>query len=260
MTSDSVLLDVRERVAYLTLNRPDAMNAIDEGVLEALPEALAHAADDENAKALVVSGAGDAFCVGLDIDLLGRAFANASYFRDVLERFKRILLDVEALPLPVIAAVNGLARAGGFELILACDLVIAAEEARVADHHLSFGIPPGGGATQRAPRKLGVQRARELIFTARWLSGREAAEIGLALRAVPRVSLAAAVEELVSAFRGRSRAALAATKAAMREGAALPLERALDVEIETFMRYLAEEPTTTEGYRAYIEGRKPSWP
>jgi len=171
---------------------------------------------------------------------------------DHLARYRSILLDLEGLPVPVIAAVNGMARAGGFEMILACDLVIAADEARIADHHLSFGIMPGGGATQRAPRKLGAQRARELIFSARWLSGAEAVQIGLALRSVPRAELDAAVEALCAQLRDKSRAVLAATKAAMNDGAALPLAEALQLELDHFARYLAEEPSARDGFNAYI--------
>jgi enoyl-CoA hydratase/carnithine racemase len=247
-------LEHHERVAYLTLQRPAALNAIDEPMLAALER------DDEQVKALVVTGAGDVFCVGLDVQLLERGFADHEYFRGVLERFRRLLLDVEALPFPVIAAVNGLARAGGFEFALACDLVLIADEARVADHHMSFGIVPGGGATQRAARKLGDQRARELIFTARWVAGPEAVDIGLALRSVPRAQLASAAEELTSVFRSRSRPCLAATKQAMNEGRELPLEAALDVELTHFFRYLDEVPSSDEGFVAYRENREPRWP
>lgn len=260
MPSPPVLFEARDRIGTLTLHRPDAMNGIDEAMLAALPHTLAAVAADPGVKALVITGAGDAFCVGLDIGLLERAFADLAYFRDVLERFKRVLLDLEALPVPVVAAVNGLARAGGFEMALACDLVLIANEARIADHHLSFGIVPGGGATQRLARRVGQQRAREIIFTARWVSGEEAAAIGLALRSVPRAELPDAVESLVGVFRDRSRPGLAATKAAMNEGAGLPLAQALDVEIDHFLRYLAEEPTSREGFRAYVEKRAPSWP
>lgn len=256
----AVLYDVADRVATCTLNRPSAMNGIDEEILAGLAEVVAKVRADDSVRTLVITGAGDAFCVGLDIDLLGRAFGDSAYFRTVLERLKAILLDLEALPVPVIAAVNGLARAGGFEIALACDLVVVADEARIADHHMSFGIVPGGGATQRAPRKMGQQRARELIFTARWLRGPEAVEAGLALRSVPRAELDAAVEALTSQIRSRSRACLAATKAAMNEGAALPIGEAVDVEIAHFMEYLDGEPTSREGYQAYLEKREPVWP
>ena len=253
-------LDVRDRIAYLTLDRPDALNGIDEGMLEALPRALAAVRDDPSVKALVITGAGDAFCVGLDIGLLGRAFSDTDYFVDVVQRLKAILLDLEALPVPTIAAVNGLARAGGFELMLACDMAVVADEAKIGDTHLSFGVVPGGGATVRAPQRLGKQRARELIFSGRWLSGAQAASMGLALRSVPRASLSEAVEAVVEPLRGWSRECLAATKAALNAAEAAPSHlAALDAELEAFERYLREVPTASEGYRAYVEERKPVW-
>jgi len=257
---DAVSLTVTDRVAIATLTRPHAMNALDEAMLDELSAMVARVREDRAIKALIVTGSGDAFCVGLDIDLLGRAFAEHDYFGSVLARYHRVLCDLEALPVPVIAAVNGTARAGGFELILACDLVLVAHEARIADNHLAFGIMPGGGATQRAPRKLGEQRARELIFTGRWLGGVEAVVYGIALRAVPGVDLMAEAIELASVFADRSRASLAATKAAMSAGAHLPLDQALDLEREHFMRFLADEPTAAEGYQAFVSGRAPVWP
>lgn len=251
--------EVRDRVAYATFDRPKALNAIDEDTLAALGAATAAVRDDGRVKALVLTGSGDAFCVGLDIGLLGRAFDDLTYFEDILRRFKDTLTGLETVPVPVVAAVNGVARAGGFEIALAADLVVVADDARIGDTHLAFGIVPGGGATQRAPRKLGAQRARELIFTGRWMDGREAAACGLALRAVPREALGDAVEEIVGRLRPLSRPCLAATKSAMRCGADLPLADALDVEIEHFLRYLSEEPTAREGFAAYVEKRTPAW-
>lgn len=256
----SVEYEVRDRVGYATFNRPGALNAIDEEVLADLAALLPRVAGDPSVKALVFSGAGDVFSVGLDLGLLEMAFADSDYFRDVLERLKRALLGVEALPVPVIAAVNGLARAGGFELMLACDLVLMADEARIGDTHLAFGILPGGGASQRLPRLIGRQRARELILTGRWIMGPEAAAMGLALKSVPRRELAAAVEDLVQRFRRLSRPCLGATKAAMAEGSALPLEQGLELEIDRFIRYLDSEPTSREGFRASVERRDPVWP
>lgn len=252
--------EVRDRIAYVTLNRPDALNGIDEDVLVGLAAAAAEVAADETVKALVVAGAGDAFCVGLDIGLLARAFEDHSYFRDVLERYKRVLLALEELPVPVIAAVRGVARAGGFELMLACDIVVVAHDAQIGDHHLGFGVPPGGGSTQRLPRIIGGLRARDIIFTGRWLTGDEAAAMGLATRCVPRPQLSGAVEELAAVFRSRSRSALSAAKAAMVRGAGMPLRDALDVETGEFMRFLAHEPAAAEGLRAYLENREPTWP
>jgi enoyl-CoA hydratase/carnithine racemase len=256
----SVHSEVRDRVCTVTIDRPGSLNAIDEDVLAGLASVVRDVAPDASVKAVVVTGAGDAFSVGLDLGLLTRAFDDPAYFKDVLVRFKALLLSIEALPVPVVAAVNGLARAGGFELALACDIVLAADEARIGDTHLAYGIVPGGGATQRLPRLIGRQRARELIFSGRWLTGADAAAMGIASRSVPAASMKDAVEAVVEPFRRQSRACLAATKAAMNEGESLPLDRALDVEIDQFLRYLESEPTSREGFRASVERRAPVWP
>lgn len=266
MSSDTAVapairLDRDGAVARLTLSRPDALNAIDEEVLTTLPTVLQDIAADTTCKVLVITGAGDrAFSVGLDLDLLGRAFADHEYFADVVHRFKRILLDIERLPVPVVAAVNGLARAGGFELLLACDLVVVAEDAKVGDTHVAFGIVPGGGASQRLPRRVGRQAAAEILLTGRWLTGPECVDVGLALRSAPRARLTESVEDLVGPMRSLSRAALTGTKRCIVDGAGLPIEQAVEVELEHFVRHLRDEPTADEGYRAYVEGRAPAWP
>lgn len=253
-------LDITDRIATLTLDRPNAFNGIDEQTLAELPGALATVRGDPAVKALVITGAGEAFCVGLDIELLGRAFGDTDYFMSVVRRLKDILVELEQLPVPTIAAVNGLARAGGFELMLACDMAVVADEAKIGDTHLSFGVVPGGGATVRAPQRLGKQRARELIFSGRWLTGSEAAALGLALRSVPRASLDEAIADLVGPLRGWSRACLAATKAALNGAEAAPShDAALDAELAAFERFLREVPDAAEGYRAYVEKRAPAW-
>jgi enoyl-CoA hydratase/carnithine racemase len=199
------------------------------------------------------------FCVGLDLDLLTRAFADLGYFGSVLERFNAALHDIESLDVPVIAAVNGLTRAGGFELLLACDLVLAADEARIADHHAAFGMMPGGGATQRLPRKIGDQRARALLLTARWLGGAEAVGWGLALDSVPRAQLAGRVDALTAELVDKPRACAGAIKDAVAAGAGLGIREAVQAEIDRFLRYMDTDRTGHEGFAAYREGREPSW-
>jgi enoyl-CoA hydratase/carnithine racemase len=249
----------RDRVLWLTLDRPQALNAVNEVVLDELEAACAAVESNAQLRALVVTGGGAAFCVGMDLGCLDRGFADPAWFRAFLERFNALLLRLERLPVPTIAAVNGVTRAGGFEILLACDLALCADEARIGDNHTQFGVIPGAGASQRAPRRLGMQRAKELIFTARWLSGPEAVEAGLVLRSVPAAKLESSVEELLDQLRDKSRDCLAAAKAAIDRGAELGLEAGLRGELEEFFRYLAESPDATEGFRAYREQRPPRW-
>ena len=254
-----LVVEERDRVVYARLDRPGALNALDERVVERLDGVLAGIERDDSVRALVLTGTGETFCVGMDLACLERGFRDHAYFRRFLDRLAGVLLRMESLPVPVVAAVNGLTRAGGFEIVLASDLVVAAHEARIADDHGRFAVLPGGGATQRAPRKLGRQRAAELILTARWIDGRAAAEYGIALRSVPRADLAAAVEELVDQLRNKSRAFLGAAKAAMRDGATLALADAVRLEIDRFIEHLERSPDAQEGFTAYREKRPPRW-
>ncbi len=256
MDFETILYEKRDEIAYVTLNRPKALNAITYKMMEEIDLALADVRSDEEIRALVFTGSGRAFSVGTDVGLLAEAFASTAQTRHFLETLNRLFLDIEALPLPVIAAVNGLARAGGFDLILSCDLAIAANEAQIGDAHTQFGVMPGGGATQRAPRRIGRQRALELIFTSRWLTGVEAAEYGIALRSVPGDRLSEAVEEIVAQLRGKSRDCLGYVKRAVIEGTGLPIEDAVKLETRYFLEYAEASPDLREGFAAYLNKRE----
>ena len=248
---------VERRVGYLTFNRPDKMNSIGEEFLSDIASVMDEVRADEHLRALVLTGSGKAFCVGLDLDLLERAFGDVEYFETVLRRLNAFYLGMEELPIPVVAAVNGIARAGGYEISLAADLVLVADEARIGDVHSPFGVPPGGGASHRLTRRVGEQRAKELIFTGRWLDGREAATWGLALRSVPLGQLVEATEELVDQLRDKPRSCLSVGKWCLHENRHLPSRAAVDVELGAFHEWLTTVRDPGEGMRAFVEHREP---
>jgi enoyl-CoA hydratase/carnithine racemase len=251
--------EIRDRIAYATFATPERLNSITEARLQDLERVVARVRDDGEVHALVLGGRGRAFCVGLDLGLLQRAFDDLAYFEAIVRRLNGVLLEFEALPVPVIAAVNGYARAGGFEIALACDLLLIADEARIGDNHTHVGVMPGGGSTQRLPRRIGEQRAMELIWSARWLTGPEAAAIGLALRSVPAAELDAAVESLVAPMRSQPRACLGAVKGAIHAGRTLPVPEGVEFEIRAFVDYMGGQPYAREGFVASREGRPPNW-
>jgi enoyl-CoA hydratase/carnithine racemase len=235
------------------------VNSLDEEALSGLDALLDRVRDDEDVRALVLTGAGSTFCIGLDLDLLGRAFDDHDYFLDVVGRYHAILRRIETLPVPVVAAVNGTTRAGGFELMLACDLVVVADEAKVADHHLHFGILPGGGATARLPRLVGPQRAREIMLTGRFLLGPEVAHLGLALCSVPGERLLDATSELTASLVDKPRPTMARLKTLLVEQEGLTVGEACRLELAHFRNFLDEEPLADDGYRAFVEKREPAW-
>lgn len=250
-----------DQVLYVLLDGEETMNSLTPQALDGLEAAIASAEQSDDLRAMVITGSGDkAFCVGIDITYLGECFGDRNgVFLPFIDRLHRILQRLEALPMPVIARVNGLARAGGFELILACDMVVAATDAKVGDIHLEFGVPPGAGASQRAARKLGDQRAKALMLLSRWLVGEEMVAWGLALNAVPREELDTEIESMLASLRGRSRPAIAVTKRAISAAAQLPLSEGLRYERALFAQHLLETAAPAEGYLAFVERRSPVW-
>ncbi len=256
---ESLTYAARNRIAYVAFNTPDRLNSITEQRLTDLEAVVAAVRADQDLRALVITGVGRAFCVGLDLDLLKRAFQDINYFEQQVRRLNSILLELDSLPVATIAAVNGFARAGGFEIALACDLLVIADEARIGDNHTHVGVMPGGGSTQRLPRRIGEQRAKDLIWSARWLSGTEAAAIGLALRSVPLAELDTAVESLVTELRQRPRATIDVVKRAIQAGRNIDLASGVELEIRAFVDYMGKLPYAREGYEASMAGRPPSW-
>lgn len=255
----SVRVEADDRVLWVTLDRPKQLNAIDQEVLSRLEAVVSEVETNQALRAVVITGTGKAFSVGMDLGCIRQGFADHAFFQSFLRRFHDLLLSWERLPIPTVAAVNGLARAGGFEIILACDMAIAAASARIADNHLDFGVIPGAGATQRAPRRLGSQRAAELIYSGRWLTAEEAADYGVILRVAGSGGLEAEVKALVDHFRSKSRDGLAAAKRAIQRGREQPIEVGASIEIQEFINYLATSPDPAEGFTASTEGRAPRW-
>lgn len=252
---------VREgRTAWIRFSRPDQLNSLSEQVLADLDSALDRVEADSGVRALMITGTGKAFSVGLDLDLLTRAFADPAYFESVLTRLGALCVRLESLPVVTIAAVNGLARAGGFELMLSCDLVVIAEEARIGDVHTVHGVAPGGGSTVRLPRVVGAQRAREIFLTGRWIAPDEAVSIGLALEAVPLTELEDSARVLAARLVDKSRDCLAAVKRQLVAVDGLPTSEGIVAERREFLAYVSPpDSDAQEGFRASVERREPSW-
>jgi enoyl-CoA hydratase/carnithine racemase len=242
------------------MTQSQRLNSITEQWLADLDAVLTMVEDDRSIKALVLRGSGRAFSVGLDQDLLDRAFVDSSYFESVLQRLGGLLLRIEELSAPVIAAVNGLARAGGFELILCCDLVIVAESAKVGDAHTAFGVVPGGGSSFRLPRIVGTSRAKEIFLSGRWMNATELVDLGIALQMVPDSALDSSVEVCLGWLTDKSRECLGTVKRQMLMTSALPSAQAIDIEREIFLEYVTPaDSDAQEGFRSYREGRRPRW-
>lgn len=257
-STDAVGYELRGPAAWLTLQRPEKRNAIDPDVLEGLQAGLERALAD-GARAAVLTGSGGIFCAGADLKYALAKARDVAAMEALLKSAGAVMRAIERHPTPVIAAVNGPAIAGGFELVLACDLVLAAEDAMLADGHAKFGLFPGAGGAVRLPRLLGANRAKYLLFTGNALTAREMRELGVVTDVVPGGKLEATVQKLCERLSRASAAGLARMKRVIDDGLDMPLDEALSVEFEASGRHL-RSPDVIEGLTAFAEGRRPSFP
>jgi enoyl-CoA hydratase len=253
---ENIILDRRERVAVLTINRPDKLNALNVATRDDIDAALDEIRADDAIRVLVVTGAGEkAFIAGADItEFAGRT---AHQQRAAMQAM-RVFNQIEEFPKPVIAAINGFCLGGGCELALACDLRIASERAKLGQPEINLGIIPGGGGTQRLTRLVGEGKAMELILTGKIISAQEALAIGLVNEVVSPEALDDRVMELAAQMTHKSPIALQAAKEAVKTAARTNLREGLDREIDLFTLCFASEDKE-EGVRAFIEKRKPEF-
>lgn len=254
MSYEFLKVDIENGIATLTFNRPKALNALSSSLLRELGDAIRTIEMDEDIRALVLTGAGEkAFIAGADIAEIQKLSPLAA--RKFAELGQTVIDQLQQLPIPVIAAVNGYALGGGCEVALACDFIYAAETASFGLPEITLGIIPGFGGTQRLPRLIGTNMARELIFTGKYLSAVEAREIGLVNCCLPADQLMAGTYEVARKIVKKGRASLRAAKNAIRQGMNCDLKTGLEIERDAFALCLSN-PDALEGTTAFLEKRK----
>jgi enoyl-CoA hydratase/carnithine racemase len=251
--TDVLRCELNDGVLALTLDRPNDMNALSSALVAALRTAIDEAALNPDAKVVVITGAGRAFCSGADLIEAADIATSIEAFRSMVIPWRDAFNAIERCPKPVIAAVNGIALAGGLELALACDLIIASEAARLGDGHIRYGLVPGGGASQRLPQAIGSRQARWLMYSGEVLDARQAEAIGLVQKVFPADSFADDVRETAFRMARRSGTALAFMK---RMSAPHLSDDGLDLEIESAARVITG-PDAREGLAAFAEKREP---
>jgi enoyl-CoA hydratase/carnithine racemase len=244
-------------IAEITLDRPEAMNALSTALAARLAEVCGDLAADREVRAIVLAAAGRAFCVGAD--LKERAAMSDADLLAQRPVFRSAYGAVLALPQPVIAAVHGYALGGGCELALSCDLIVADETAEFGLPEVTVGLVPGGGGTQLALRRLGPGRAADLVLTGRRIGAAEAERLGLADRRVPAGAAAEHARELARRIGSASPVAVMNAKRALRLGAGLPLAAGLEIE-DAAWRAAAFSGDRKEGIAAFVQKREPRWP
>jgi enoyl-CoA hydratase/carnithine racemase len=247
-------------IAKLILNRPDQLNCLDLEIAKEIEEAVRSVENDRSIRVLIVTGAGRAFSTGADLKAAMRVIESGGDDKSAraITQIISALDAIENLRIPVIAMVNGFAFAGGLELLLACDIAIAAEETLIGDQHANYGLLPGAGGSQRLPRKIGVEKAKYLLYTGEWLTGKQAEELGLVFKSVPLEQLEKFTEEFALKIAEKNPEGIRVMKYLVNKGIDMELKEGIRLETQEFFRYIKEErENLLEGLIAFKERRKP---
>jgi enoyl-CoA hydratase len=257
MPFDNLLVQREARVAVLTIQRPQKLNALDAATLDAIRQAVLDFQQDESIRCVIITGSGDkAFVAGADVNEIARDTPDGALQR--ARRSQHVFDLIEQLGKPVIAAVNGLALGGGCELAMACTLRIAADTARFGQPEINLGLIPGFAGTQRLARLVGKTRAMELILTGSPIAASEALAIGLINRVVPAADLMNAARTLASELAMKPAIALRYAMAAINSGLEMPFAEGCQLEASLFGMVTTTEDMR-EGTKAFLEKRKPEF-
>ncbi|MCQ6281675.1 enoyl-CoA hydratase/isomerase family protein [Bacillus sp. EB600] len=245
--------------AWIFLNMPKKMNSISSQMLTELDSVLNECQADDRIRAIVFTGKGEAFCAGADLKNVLSSLNNAEPgTRDFLDLFGEVCHMIRKMPKPVIAAVNGLALAGGLELVMSCDIVFAAESAKIGDAHSNFGVFPGAGGAAVLPKKIGLNRAKHLLFSGEFLSAAEMERFGLVHKVVPDEELAREVEQYVEMLASKSPLVLRRMKEVANASLDQTQEAALRHEILNLRQHVRSYDLA-EGLKAFTEKRQPEF-
>ncbi|AGK61701.1 Enoyl-CoA hydratase/carnithine racemase [Archaeoglobus sulfaticallidus PM70-1] len=252
----AVVFEKSDGILIARLNRPNAFNALNEEVVDGLEELIRKVRTEKDIRAVIITGSGRAFSAGADIKMFLRS--ETFQARDIIERLGRVLEEFEDLDVPIIAAINGFALGGGCELAMACDMIIASENAVFGQPEINIGIIPGAGGTQRLARLIGWKKAMEYCLTGEKISAKEAEKLGLVNKVVKAEELEKAAMELARTIAEKSPTAVMLVKQAVNRGYKMSLKDGLAYERDLFALAFSSEDAK-EGFSAFVEKRMPNF-
>jgi enoyl-CoA hydratase len=255
MEFNEIIFKKEDEVAHITLNRPQVMNSLSPKTISEIMAVCNEIEEDNSLKIVVIDAKGNAFCAGVDLKFIKELSSSLPKYRVFIQSLFGMYNRIEQLTKPVIGVAQGLALAGGLELLNVCDIVIASEDAQFGDQHANFGQISG---TQRLSRIVGVRRAKEIMLTGRWLSATEAERIGLINQVVPSDKLEESVKEMVDRLtKNKSELVARRTKSLVNNGIQVSLSVGLELEAQVTSYHFVNSYDAKEGLKAFEERRKP---
>ena len=252
---DMILIEKKDFVGTITINRPEVRNALNKEAWQGLHEAFIALDRDDDIRVIVVTGAGDkAFIAGADINFLKTRTSIETFYNKI----PHIVTDIEMVSKPTIAMINGFCFGGGLEVAMACDIRIACDDAKLGQTELNVGILPGAGGTQRLPRLVGLGKAKEMIYTGKAISAQEAEQIGLVNCVVPKSELPAKTLEMAQAIAAKSPIVIKTAKLVINRGFESDLKSGLQSELLA-QSFVFSTDDHLEGLNAFLEKREPKF-
>ncbi len=252
MNYKDIIYNKQNAICWITLNRPAVLNALSPNLVIELKDAFDEAAKDDEIGVIILSGEGRAFSAGVDLKEMNASIQGGKFSQDDILKTGLVMIEnIQTMPKVCIAMVHGFCFTGALELALAFDLMYVAEDTKLGDTHTKWGILPKWGMSQRLPQKVGIMKAREMSFTAKTITGKEAEAYGMANKAVPADQLKTYVEGVANDILKNSRQAVAAFKKLYHEGSHTTLKNGLEIE----SKYNTDITDRTEFLRAFLENK-----
>ncbi len=252
----NILVEKKDSIGIIKINRPNFLNALNKDTISELTNAVDELEKDKNIKVVILTGEGKAFIAGADIKQMKDM--DSSEAKKFAEAGHKLLMNIENSRLPFIAAVNGYALGGGCEVMMACDICIAASSAKIGQPEINLGVHPGFGGTQRLPRLVGRMKAKEILLTGDSFDANEAHRIGLVNKVVPDDRIMQESEKIANKIASKSTVQTDLIKKLVNKGMDIDLKKACELEISYFSSSFSTEDQK-EGMAAFLEKRKPNF-